>query len=98
MFASRRLRQIVATSLLGITAGFGGSAPARAGNCGGYCQPTYHYTYVTVYVPKTVSYTSYITRYDHCGRPYQVAKTCYKTIQVPVQKRVLVCDAESLSY
>jgi hypothetical protein len=99
MFASRRLRNAIATGLLGIAAGFAGVSQARAGGYdhGGYCQPSYHYVCVTVYVPKTVAYTSYVTYYDHCGQPYQVAKTCYKTIQVPVQKRVLVCDSGSPS-
>jgi hypothetical protein len=31
-----------------------------------------------------------VTRYDHCGRPYHVYKTVYRTVRVPVQRVVFV--------
>jgi hypothetical protein len=97
MFAFRRLRKVIAAGLPGGALGFLGRAPAQAGSYCGYCQTSYHYAYVTVYVPKKVCYTTYATCYENCGQPHHVAKTCYKTVQVPVQKRVLVCDAGSPS-
>ncbi len=97
MFSFRRLRHVVAAGFLGIAAGFLGGTSARAGGYGDYCQPACHYAYVTEYVPRTTTYTTYVTRYDHCGRPYRVAKVCYRTVQVPVSKRVLVCDVNSPS-
>jgi hypothetical protein len=92
MFAFQRVRGMMVAAILALAAGFAGGVPARANDYGAYCAPTCHYSIITVYVPKTVAYTKLVTYYDHCGRPYQVAKTCYRTIQVPVQKRVLVCD------
>jgi hypothetical protein len=78
--------------ILGFAACWAGSSPARANDdCSG-CASACHYEVVTFYVPKTVAYTKVVTLDDDCGRPYQVAKTSYRTIQVPVQKRLLVCD------
>ena len=45
---------------------------------------------VTVYVTKEVPYTVYVTKYDHCGYPYQVQVTKVKYVQVAVTKYVKV--------
>jgi hypothetical protein len=97
MFAIRRLHGTMFAGILGLAACFAGGTPAHAGGYDGYsysygCAPVCHYETVTVYVPRTVAYTRLVTLYDECGRPYQAARTCYRTVQVPVQKRVLVCD------
>lgn len=97
----RTLRGTVGAGLLALaTLGLGaGTAPA-----GDYCPPRCHYEWVTryecvvTYETRTVPYTKVVTCYDHCGRPYQVTKTCYREVQVPVKKmvpvrqKVLVCD------
>jgi hypothetical protein len=57
----------------------------------GSCRPACHYECITTYVPRTVSYTKVVTLYDHCGQPYDVSRTFYRTILVAVQKRVPVC-------
>jgi hypothetical protein len=61
------------------------------------------YKKITCYVVKVKyeereeAYTKCITRYDECGKPYVVKKTCYRTIEVPVKyvvpvvKYVKVC-------
>jgi hypothetical protein len=95
MFPIRRLRGTMFAGILGLAACFAGGAPAHAGGYDGYrdgCAPACHYETVTAYVPRTVAYTRLVTLYDECGRPYQAARTCYRTVQVSVQKRVLVCD------
>src|SRR5690606_9210939 len=54
------------------------------------CHPC-HYQKVVTYVCKEIPYTRCITLYDHCGEPYTVHKTFYKTVHVPVVKYVKVC-------
>jgi len=68
------------------------------------CDPCYTYqrvtTYqcVTTYETRRVAYQEPITRYDACGRPYTATRTCYRTVQVavtkkvPVTRLVRVCD------
>ena len=34
--------------------------------------------------------TAWVTRYDHCGRPYQTQITTYQTVRVAVERRVRV--------
>jgi hypothetical protein len=46
--------------------------------------------YVTVWVTKSVPYTKEVVKYDHCNKPYTVTVTCWKDVQVPVQKCVQV--------
>ena len=92
MLTFRPVLGLFAAGLLGFAVCVLGTTPTRASDCGAGCTSAYHYETVTVCVPKTVAYVRYVTVYDHCGRPYQVARTCYRTIQMPVQKCVLVCD------
>jgi hypothetical protein len=92
MSVKRRILGLIATGLLGSAVHGLASPIARASDYEAGCAPACHYETVTVCIPKTVAYTRYVTLFDHCGYPYQVARTCYRTIQVPVQKCVLVCD------
>ena len=52
--------------------------------------PRYTWKNVTVYVTVEKPYTDYVVRYDHCGKPYAAKVTRYKSVRVPVQKRVKV--------
>ena len=88
----RILRRPISLGLLTLAACTLGSLPTQASDYGAACAPVCHYETVITYVPKTISYIQYVTLHDSCGRPYQAAKTCYRTIQVGVRKRVLVCD------
>jgi hypothetical protein len=92
MLTIRRNPGLLAAGLLSFAVCVLSTSSARASDYGAGCAPACHYEMVTVCVPKTVAYTRYVTLYDHCGQPYQVVRTCYRTIQVPVQKCVLVCD------
>jgi len=82
----------IAAGLLSFAVCTLGTAPADASDSVAGCAPACHYETVTVYVPKTVAYTKLVTVYDSRGRPCQVARTCDRTVQVPVRKCVLVCD------
>lgn len=65
-----------------------GSPPVSAGE---YCHaPEYYYKTVTVYelVRKPCEHT--VIRYDHCGDPYLATVTTWKTVQVPVTRRIRV--------
>jgi hypothetical protein len=46
--------------------------------------------YKTVIEYKTIqeSYTKWVIEYDHCDKPYQVKKTFYRDVEVPVKKYV----------
>jgi hypothetical protein len=82
------LRGVAAMVLVGALSG----AAAKASDP--YCQPTYTYQKVVCY--KTVTcyetrnelYQVCVTKYDHCGNPYQAYETRYRAIQVPVYKQV----------
>ncbi|MBW3599682.1 MAG: hypothetical protein KY475_20730 [Planctomycetes bacterium] len=68
-----------------------GAGSAQAGGYGyGYddCYHDVQYRKVVTYVCREVPYTRCITLYDHCGHPYTVHKTFYKTVHVPVVKYV----------
>jgi len=92
MLSVRKIPGPIAAGLLALAVCTLGTTPARASDYGAGCAPACHYETVTVYVPKTVAYTKLVTVYDSCGHPCQVARTCYRTVQVPVRKCVLVCD------
>jgi hypothetical protein len=54
------------------------------------CPPAYRYEWVLCYEYRQVPYEACETRYDHCGRAYQVNVTRYRSEQVPVWRRVAV--------
>ena len=53
---------------------------------------------VVVWVAKEVPHTVEVVKYDHCGKPYTVCVTNYKTIQVPVKKTVQVVKWVKVCY
>jgi hypothetical protein len=53
--------------------------------------PRCYWKTVTVYVDVEQPVVNWVTRYDHCYRPYQVKVVTYETVTVPVEKRVKVC-------
>jgi hypothetical protein len=85
-FASDRLRSLVLGAALAV-AGLGlAGTTAQASD---YC-PSYRYEWVVCYEFRQVCYTVCETRYDHCGRAYQVDVTRYRTERVPVRRQVRV--------
>jgi hypothetical protein len=84
----RTIRTLVCTAALAVT-GLGlGTSGVQASDCN--CAPTYRYEWVQCYETRQVAYTVCETRYDHCGRPYQVEVTRYRTERVPVWRQVRV--------
>ena len=53
-------------------------------------RPSYYWKEVTVYETREVPEVRCITKYDHCGKPYEVKVVVYRTIRVPVVKRIKV--------
>lgn len=82
------VRRLLLASIVALGMSFGGSSPADAG---GHCYVGgCYYQQVVVYETRLVPYTYYVTLYDHCGHPYQVLQTAYKTVAYPVVKLVKV--------
>ena len=81
------LRTLVASvALAGAT--LLGSSNAAAGD---HCHvPQYCYKTVTVYETVRKPYEYTVIKYDHCGDPYAVTLTGWKTVKVPVTKRIRV--------
>src|SRR5262249_40468162 len=46
------------------------------------------YKTVTDYKIERQAYTVCVTEYDHCGKPYEVKKTCYRDVKVPCTRQV----------
>ncbi|MFM7058602.1 MAG: hypothetical protein ACKO2P_16935 [Planctomycetota bacterium] len=86
MFQTLRvLRGCVLPMALAAVLSASGASAAMGGDhrvCG------YRTITVCEYVRKPVCVT--VTRYDHCGRPYHVEVTEYRTVKVYVTKRVPV--------
>lgn len=76
------LQSLVVAAALAFSAG--GSAYATD------CPVGYRYETTVCYETRRVSYTVCETRYDECGRCYQVTVTRYRTVRVAVTHRVLV--------
>ncbi|MDA1230841.1 MAG: hypothetical protein O2856_08710 [Planctomycetota bacterium] len=81
------LRNLVASAAL-----MGGILMASStASAGDYCHaPRYYYKNVTVYESVRKPYDYAVVKYDHCGAPYLVTRTAWKTVQVPVTVRVKV--------
>jgi hypothetical protein len=96
----KRFHQLLFAGMLvlGLGAGAAQAGEYCHGGYGGYDnygyaeEPVYEVRYqkVVTYVCQEVPYTACITLYDHCGYPYTVHKTLYKTVHVPVVKYVAV--------
>ncbi len=81
----RALRGCVVPAALAVVLSVGGASVAVGGDhrvCG------YRTATVCEYVRKPVCVT--VIRHDHCGRPYRVEVTEYRTVKVYVKKRVPV--------
>ncbi|MCH9656622.1 MAG: hypothetical protein K0U86_22415 [Planctomycetes bacterium] len=82
-------KRLVLAVLAGIFA-VTGAAPVSAGD-GYQRQHQYQYQQVTTYKYQKQYKTVYITRYDHCGKPYRVKRVRCYTVKVPVTRWVKVC-------
>lgn len=86
-------RTLVGAVVAGVLGVVGlGDVPAGACDTPPHCEYRLVTCYETVvtYETKCVPYTKAITLYDKCGKPYEVTKTFYREVQVPVKKIVAV--------
>ena len=65
------------------------SGSASASDCG--YQPHCYWKTVTVYKTVQRPYIDYITKYRPCGTAYRAKVVRYRSVQVPVTKRVKIC-------
>lgn len=87
----KRLQKALFAGLLVMGVGAGAAQAGDFGYGHGFGYDDCHhveYRKVVTYVCKEIPYTACITLYDHCGEPYTVHKTLYKTVHVPVVKYV----------
>lgn len=82
-------KTLVLTILAGIFA-VSGISSASAGY-GHHRQQQCQLKRVTSYQYQTKHRTVYVTRYDHCGKPYRVKTVRSYTVKVPVTRWVKVC-------
>lgn len=81
------LRSLVASAALTAMILMGSSTASAGDSCHA---PRYYYKNVTVYESVRKPYEYKVVKYDHCGDPYVVTRTAWKTVQVPVTVRVKV--------
>lgn len=81
------LKKIVCGTLIAGAIGFVGTSSASAD----HCPPRCYYKTVVCYEYETQPVVDWVTKYDHCGRPYEVKVVDYVTVKVPVKKLVKVC-------
>ncbi len=87
------MRNMKKTLVLAVLAGMfavSGISTASAGY-GYQPQQQCRYQKVTTYQLQKKYQTHYITRYDHCGKPYRVKTVSCYTIKVPVTRWVKIC-------
>ena len=77
---------ILAALMLTISFASFGTSTAEAGH-----YPRCYYKTVTAYKIVKKPIVQYITKYDHCGKPYRVKIVTWKTVKIPYQKRIRVC-------
>lgn len=75
---------------IALTTGFMANASSVYAGDGCYA-PNCVYKTVTTWVTMSVPYERRVTLYKPCGTPYSVWKTYYRTVEVPVSRRVKVC-------
>lgn len=87
------LKHFVMTAVIAVAAVSISPTTASANDChsSGSCNHSgYYWKTITVYVCKTVPYTVKVRHVKPCGTVYFTYVTKYKTIKVPVQKRIKV--------
>lgn len=78
------IQRIVLAVAMTLSVAAAGGQAAQAGDCG------FYYQRVVTYVCERVPYEVCLTKYDHCGQPYHVYVTRYRTVETPVVKLVKV--------
>lgn len=52
--------------------------------------PRYYWKTIVTYETVREPVRHWVTKYDHCGKPYRVSVTVWETVRVPVEERVKV--------
>lgn len=81
------LKKVVCGMLVAGAIGFVGTSTASAT----HYPPSCYYKTVIVWEHQTQPVVDWVTKYDHCGKPYEVKVVRYVTVKVPVKKLVKVC-------
>ena len=63
---------------------------SSAANAGHFHRPPCGFRWVICHGYRRVPYTVCEVAYDHCGRPFKVYRTYFRTVVVPVRKLVKV--------
>ena len=74
---------LVTALAVGLAGANGASACERP-----HPQPVYQT--VTVWEPQVEAYSTWVTKYDHCGRAHRVEVIRYRTVTVPVTRHIRV--------
>lgn len=74
-----------------LVAGMIGVVGVSTASAGQYQPPSCYYKTVITYEYETQPVVEWVTKYDHCGRPYEAKVVRYITVKVPVQRVVKVC-------
>ena len=82
------LKKVLCGTLVAGAIGFVGTSTASATH---YPPPCCHYKTVITYEYETQPIVEWVTKYDHCGRAYEVKVVRYITVKVPVKRLVKVC-------
>lgn len=84
---SRLLKRIAIVTIFSTAFAMGSATQVSAGHGTPCC--TYKTVITYQYVRKAC--ISYITKFDHCGKPYRVRVVTYRTVKIAVPKLVKVC-------
>ena len=85
------MRRLVTRKSLLAAALLVGAGVFSAGQVSACDAPRCYWKTVTVYVEQEQPYVKHVVQYDHCDKPYIAEVVAYRTVRVPVQKRVKVC-------
>ena len=90
MFAATKRLLLTAVAAPALTLGLAATDAHASDGYGCHYKTVTCYERVTCYETRQEAYTKCVTLYDHCGRPYEATRTCYRDVQVPVTKVVPV--------
>ncbi len=82
------LKKVLCGMLVAGAIGFVGTSTASASHCS---PPCCYYKTIITYEYETQPIVDWVTKYDHCGRAYEVKVVRYITVKVPVKRQVKVC-------
>ncbi len=84
---TRLLKRIALVTIFSTVITMGTATQVSAGSYPSCCAYKTVMTYE--YVKKPCA--AYITKFDHCGKPYRVRVVTYRTVKIAVPKLVKVC-------